>query len=154
MLGTPDTYFEDIHPGFAFEGPTITISEAHLVAYAGLLGDFYEVHMNAVAASKSRFGERVAHGPFTFALTIGMLAQRIHHLNWHVEAIVGSTNLRFLAPVPIGATLTPRAEVAGVRERESNGAITLAMRAIEASGKDVFTGEFTLFVAKRPAGAA
>jgi ring-1,2-phenylacetyl-CoA epoxidase subunit PaaE len=154
MIGSPALYFEDLPTGYELEGSAITVTEAHVVAYAGIVGDFYKLHMNAAAAEQSPFGARVAHGPFTFALTIGQIAQRLTHLDVQVEAIVGADNMRFRAPVFFGDTLTPLGKVISTRQRAANGAVTIALIARNQHGNDVFTGEFTLFVASRAANAA
>jgi itaconyl-CoA hydratase len=149
MIGSAPIYFEDIETGYELEGTSITVTEAHAVAYAGIVGDFYKLHMDAVAAAKTQFGQRVAHGPFTFALTIGQLAQRLTHLDFQVEAVAGMNNFRFTAPVYFGDTLTPLGEVVDRRERDRNGAVTIHMRARNQDGKDVFEGDFTLLVSRR-----
>lgn len=149
MLGTSPLYFEDLSEGYVFGGSAITVTEAHIVTYAGLTGDFYKLHMDQSAAEGTRFGARIAHGPFTFALTIGQLAQRITHLDIQAEAVVAIDNLRFLGPVFFQDTLTPLAEVTALRRRETNGAVTFAMVAENQRGEKVFTGEFTLLVTLR-----
>lgn len=153
MIGLPPLYFEDLPVGYELEGSTITVTEAHVVAYAGIVGDFYKLHMDAPTAEKTPFKQRVAHGPFTFALTIGQIAQRLTHLDVQVEAIVGANDLRFRAPVFFGDTLTPLGRVVNARPREDNGALTIELTARNQHGKDVFTGQFTLFVAARGAAA-
>jgi acyl dehydratase len=142
-------FFEDLHEGYELEGTTITVTEAHVVAYAGLVGDFYKLHMDKEAAAKTPYGKRVAHGPFTFALTIGQLAQRLTHLDVRVEAVVGMSNFKFFAPVFFDDTITPLARIVGLRQRKTNGAVTLEMRAQNQTGQTVFQGEFTLFVELR-----
>lgn len=150
MIGSTPVFFDDLPVGYQLEGSSITVTEAHVVAYAGLVGDFYHLHMDAEAAKKTPFGARVAHGPFTFALTIGQLAQRLTHLDVRVEAVVAMNNFRFYAPVFFGDTLTPLGEVTSTKKRDSNGAVTIEMTARNQHGKDRFTGDFTLLVARDP----
>ncbi|MFB6549291.1 MULTISPECIES: MaoC family dehydratase [unclassified Streptomyces] len=149
MIGATPLYFDDLSIGYELEGSSITVTESHVVAYAGLVGDFYKLHMDAEAAAKSPFGKRVAHGPLTFALTIGQLAQRLTHLDVQVEAVVGMNNFRFFAPVYFGDTLTPLGRIGNTRPRETNGAVTIEMTAKNQHDKEVFTGDFTLFVARK-----
>ncbi|WP_433710211.1 MaoC family dehydratase [Nocardia sp. CA-084685] len=149
MIGSSPIFFEDLAIGYELEGSSITVTEAHVVAYAGIVGDFYHLHMNDVAAKQTPFGARVAHGPFTFALTIGQLAQRLTHLDVRVEAVVAMNNFRFSAPVFFGDTITPLGKVVSVKARDTNGSVTIEMTARNQHGKDVFTGEFTLLVARR-----
>lgn len=154
MSGNGAQYFEDLPVDLRVVGTSITLTEAHLVLYAGITGDFYKLHMDAHAAAASPFGQRVAHGPFTLALTIGQLAQRFTNLDWQVEAILGMTDLRFLAPLFIGDTLTPLARIAERRERETNGLVTIEMTGRNQDDRDIFTGFFTLLIAKRGSAAS
>jgi acyl dehydratase len=149
MIGVAPVHFEDLELGHEVEGTSITCTEAHLVLYAGITGDFYKLHMNAHAAEQTPFGRRVAHGPFTLALTIGQLAQRFTNLDWQVEAILGMTDLRFLAPLYLGDTLTPLAKIVERRERDKNGIVTIEMIGRNQDGVDIFTGLFTLLVSRR-----
>jgi acyl dehydratase len=128
MIGVAPVYFEDLEIGHEVEGTSITCTEAHLVLYAGISGDFYKLHMNAHAAEQSPFGRRVAHGPLTLVLTIGQLAQRF-------------TNLY------LGDTLTPLAKIVERRERDSNGLVTIEMIGKNQDDVDVFVGRFALLVA-------
>src|SRR5262245_21213680 len=154
MNETSAQYFEDLPVDLRVVGTSITLTEAHLVIYAGLTGDFYKLHMDAHAAAATPFGQRVAHGPFTLAPTIGQLARRFTNLDWQVEAILGMTDLRFLGPLFIGDTLTPLARVAQRRERETNGLVTIEMTGRNQDERDIFTGFFTLMIAKRNSGAS
>ena len=51
------------------------MTETHVVNWAGLTGDFYPLHMDREYAAKTQFGERLVHGPFIFALAVGLVAQ-------------------------------------------------------------------------------
>ena len=55
-------YFEDVEVGFRFETPSRTVTEADLVAFTGISGDFNPLHTDAAYAAKSIYGERIAHG--------------------------------------------------------------------------------------------
>jgi acyl dehydratase len=54
--------YEDLFVGMSFRSPGRTITEADLVAFAGLTGDYSELHTSDVYAKNSQFGRRVAHG--------------------------------------------------------------------------------------------
>jgi 3-hydroxybutyryl-CoA dehydratase len=53
--------YEDIKVGDE-ASLTRTITEVHIVNYAGLTGDMNPVHMDHEHAAQSMFGERIAHG--------------------------------------------------------------------------------------------
>jgi acyl dehydratase len=143
-------YFADLAEGHSFAGTDLTVTETHVVNYAGLTGDYYKLHMNAEAMKDHPFGQRVAHGPLTVALAMGQLAQRITHENWQVEAAIGMTEFRFLLPVFIGDTLHFEGVVGAGKERETNGFVPVSLTTVNHKGEPVLTGSFTLIVAKGP----
>lgn len=97
-------YFED----YAVDAVTVsrgrTITEADIVNFAGLSGDFVELHTNAEYAKSGPFGRRIAHGALIFSISTGLLVQ----MPGDPEAIVafyGVDKMRFVAPVFIGDTI-------------------------------------------------
>lgn len=105
-----EKYGDDFKLGDIYTTPRITVTETHVVNWAGLTGDFYPLHMDKVYAESTQFGERLAHGPMIFALAVGLVAQA----GFGGDAVVawlGASNMRMLAPVKIGDTITVRVEV-------------------------------------------
>lgn len=97
-------YFEDYTAGQVRTSRGRTISEADIVNFAGLSGDFVELHVNEEYARKGPFGRRIAHGALIFSISTGLMVQ----MTSDHEAIVafrGVDQLRFLAPVFIGDTI-------------------------------------------------
>ena len=97
-------YFEDCTIGEVRTSRGRTISEADIVNFAGLSGDFVELHMNEEYARNGPFGKRIAHGALVFSISTGLMVQ----MTVHQEAIVafrGVDQLRFVAPVFIGDTI-------------------------------------------------
>jgi acyl dehydratase len=97
-------YFEDFENAGELTTPGRTVTEADLVAFAGLTGDFTELHTNEEYASRTPFGRRVAHGALVFGISIG-LATRTNVLDDALIAFAGVDKLRFVAPVFIGDTI-------------------------------------------------
>ena len=68
-------YFED----YVVDAVTIsrgrTITEADIVNFAGLSGDFVELHMNDEYAKRGPFGKRIAHGALIFSISTGLMVQ-------------------------------------------------------------------------------
>ena len=110
----PEKYWDDFSPGQTFTHPGITVTESHVVTWAGLTMDFYPLHMNAEFAAQTPFGERIVHGPLTFALAVGMMAQNGEAKD-SVIAWLGVDAMRIPAPVKIGDTVKLRAEVTALR---------------------------------------
>ena len=97
-------YYEDFAIGGAHESRGRTVTEADIVNFAGLSGDFVELHMNEEYARKGPFGRRIAHGALIFSISTGLMVQ----MTSDHEAIVafrGVDQLRFVAPVFIGDTI-------------------------------------------------
>ncbi len=89
-----------------------TVTEAHIVNYAGVTGDFNPVHLDAEYAAKSMFGERIAHGMLMAGLISAVLGTQLPGPN----SIYLSQDLKFKAPVKIGDTVTVVVTVTEKRE--------------------------------------
>ena len=97
-------YFEDYSIDEIRKSRGRTITEADIVNFAGLSGDFVELHVNEEYARSGPFGRRIAHGALIFSISTGLMVQMT---SGH-EAIVafrGVDQLRFVAPVFIGDTI-------------------------------------------------
>jgi len=111
-------YWEDFNIGDKAITDGITITEAHLVNWAGLTMDFYSLHMDEEWAKKTPFGGRIAHGPLIFALAIG-LAHTTDLYDDSIIAWLGIDDLRIPIPVRIGDTIKAEIEVKEKRETSS-----------------------------------
>jgi oxepin-CoA hydrolase/3-oxo-5,6-dehydrosuberyl-CoA semialdehyde dehydrogenase len=86
-----------------------TVTEADIVQFAGLSGDFFYAHMDDIAARESPiFGNRVAHGYFVVSAAAGLF---VDPAPGPVLANYGLENLRFTKPVYIGDTIRVRLTV-------------------------------------------
>jgi acyl dehydratase len=117
-------YFEDFAVGEESISAGRTITEADIVNFAGLTGDWYELHTNKEWASKGPFGQRIAHGALIFSIATG-LALRMEPPSDGLMAFYGLDRLRFVKPVFIGDTIRVRQQVVEKTERdETSGVIT------------------------------
>lgn len=107
-------YGDDFKVGDVFRTQAITVTETHVVNWAGLTGDFYPLHMDREYAARTQFGERLAHGPFIFALAVGLVAQTGCAGNAAI-AWLGVDGMRMLAPVKIGDTVRVEVRVKDTR---------------------------------------
>ena len=108
-----------IHTSFVVERPyaeieegetasiTKMISEADIVNYAGIIGDFNPVHVNPEYAKTTMFGERIAHGMLTASFISTLVGCCLPGIN----ALYLSQEVKFVRPVKIGDTVTATAEV-------------------------------------------
>jgi len=111
-----------------------TITEADIVNYAGLTGDFNPVHIDAEYAKASMFKERVAHGMLVSGLISAVLGTQLPGAN----AIYLGQDLKFKAPVKIGDTAT--ATVTVIEKRDDKRIITLKTTVTNQDGVVVIDG--------------
>lgn len=111
---TPGKYGDDFKVGDVFRTAAITVTETHVVNWAGLTGDFYPLHMDREYAARTQFGERLVHGPFIFALAVGLVALA-GFAGDSAIAWLGVDGMRMLAPVKIGDTVRVEVRVKEAR---------------------------------------
>ena len=95
-------FFEELRIGETLVTHRRTITEADVVAFAGISGDFFYAHMDDIAARESIFERRVAHGYFVISAAAGLF---VDPAPGPVLANYGMDNLRFVKPVYPGDTI-------------------------------------------------
>jgi acyl dehydratase len=95
-----------------------TISEADIVNFCALTGDWYWLHSNAEEAAKSPFGQRIAHGLLVYSYSAGL---GIPPDARTLVANYGSDRLRFTKPVFIGDTISLEIEVLAKSDKAADG---------------------------------
>ena len=148
MLGE-ELYFDDIEVGTVFTSPRRTITEADVVNFAGLSGDYNPLHTDEIAAQKTPFGQRVAHGLLGLTIASGLftrtaLSQRMQKSG---IALLG-LNWRFEKPIFIGDTIHLQIEVKDkkVSSKPTQGVITFIRKVVNQNGDIVQTGEVPVLV--------
>ncbi|MDR1968596.1 MAG: phenylacetic acid degradation bifunctional protein PaaZ [Burkholderiaceae bacterium] len=113
--------FEDLHIGDSLLTHRRTVSEADIVAFGGLSGDYFYMHFDEIAAKESPFGKRIAHGYFVLSAAAGLF---VSPAPGPVLANYGLDTLRFVKPVGIGDTIRARLTCkrkVDRRKRDANG---------------------------------
>ena len=113
------TFFSDFEVGQSFTSVGRTITEADVVAFAGLSGDFNPLHTDATFAAKTPFGQRVAHGMLSASISTG-LGQTLGIFEGTTLALMEQT-FAYKAPVFFGDTIRLRLTVASVKARSKGG---------------------------------
>jgi 3-hydroxybutyryl-CoA dehydratase len=108
----PSRTFEDFRLGDVILTRGRTIEASDFITFAGLTGDHYPLHVDEQFAGATRFGARIAHGPLTFSIAVGLVGMTGYYGDG-IVALLEITRLRALAPVLAGDTLCVRAEVTG-----------------------------------------
>jgi 3-hydroxybutyryl-CoA dehydratase len=117
-----------------------TVTEADVVMFAGVTGDFNPAHVDAVAAERGPFGGRIAHGMLSASFISTVLAMRLPGPG----TIYLSQGLRFLRPVRIGDTVTAKVEVAETMAAKRR--VRLATWVENQAGEKVVEGEALVMV--------
>ncbi len=98
-------HFEDLQIGDSLLTHRRTVSEADLVNFGGVSGDYFYMHFDEIAAKESPFGKRIAHGYFVLSAAAGLF---VSPAPGPVLANYGLDTLRFVKPVGIGDTIRAR----------------------------------------------
>ena len=118
-------YFEDFEVGEEAVTAGRTVTETDIVNFAGITGDWNEIHTNKELAERGMFKQRIAHGALIFSIATG-LSVRLGQTADTVLAFYGLDRLRFVKPTFIGATIHVRQKVESKSERDqSSGIITM-----------------------------
>jgi oxepin-CoA hydrolase / 3-oxo-5,6-dehydrosuberyl-CoA semialdehyde dehydrogenase len=98
-------HFEDLQVGDSLLTHRRTVTDADIVAFGGISGDFFYMHFDEIAAKESTFGRRIAHGYFVLSAAAGLF---VSPAPGPVLANYGLDTLRFVKPVGIGDTFQAR----------------------------------------------
>lgn len=95
-------YWNELQIGESYLTHRRTVTEADIVNFAGVSGDYFYAHTDDIAARESIFEKRVAHGYFVLSAAAGLF---VDPSPGPVIANYGLENLRFIKPVYIGDTI-------------------------------------------------
>lgn len=147
----PGLFFDEIKVGDERLSPRVTVTESHILAYAGVSGDFSPLHMDDEYAKSTHYGQRVAHGLMGLSLTDGLKVQSA----FFQDGIALGWTWRFKAPIKIGDTLQLKFRVADKRPSKSRpemGIVIVAMQLMNQRGEIVQEGDHQLMVPLKPKG--
>jgi len=98
-------HFHEIQVGDSLLTHRRTVSEADIVNFGGISGDYFYMHFDEIAAKQTQFGQRIAHGYFVLSAAAGLF---VSPAPGPVLANYGLDTLRFVKPVAIGDTIQAR----------------------------------------------
>ena len=145
--------YEDLFVGMRFRSPGRTITDADLVGFSGLTGDFSELHTSDVYAKSSQFGRRVAHGMLGLSYAHGLMWARTGELRETAIAFLGISEWRFIGPIYIGDTIFVNYTLAELRDsksRPTQAVATFDVELVKQDGMVVQRGRKALLVSKVP----
>ena len=145
-------YFEDFQIGQQIVTASRTITEADIMAFAGLSGDFNQLHTDAEFAKNTPFGQRIAHGLLVTAIASGLAAQT-GILEGTTIAFREISEWKFSKPVFIGDTVHVMLEVVDLKpaRRLGGGVVSIKVDVRNQRDETVMRGVWAVIMASRPA---
>ncbi len=144
-------YFEDFEIGQQIVTAGRTITEADIVAFAGLSGDYNQLHMDAEFAKQTAFGQRIAHGLLVTSIASGLAAQT-GILEGTTIAFREIRDWKFAKPVFIGDTIHVVLEVIATKamRRLGGGVVDIKVDIRNQHDETVIRGVWSVIMASRP----
>src|SRR3989304_1231849 len=135
-------YFEEFKPGLRIISAGRTVTESDIVFFAGLSGDFNQIHIDAEYSKASPFGARVAPG----------LLVQTGFMEGTVMAFREVNEWKFIKPIYIGDTIHVEAEVKETKAipRIGGGSINIVLDVKNQQGETVMKGSWKALIAARP----
>lgn len=145
-------YWEEWEIDAEFVSPGRTVTEADIVAFAGLSGDYNPLHVDEEYCKNTVFGTRIAHGPLVYAIAAGLLFQ-LHLYDDTLIAFLGFDSLKFTKPVKPGDTIHARIKVLEKREtsHSERGVMKRQLQVLNQRGDVVQDGIQTFLLKRKPA---
>lgn len=145
-------YFEEFSVGQRIISAGRTVTEADIVSFAGLSGDFNQIHTDSVYATQTPFGQRVAHGLLGLSIASGLVVQT-GMMEGTILAFREISEWKFIQPIYIGDTIHVEVEVLEIKElrRLGGGAILICLDVKKQSGETVMKGNWRALISSRPA---
>jgi acyl dehydratase len=139
-------YFEEFAVGDSITSAARTVTEADVVGFAGLSGDWNAIHVDKEYAATQMFGERIAHGLLGLSIASG-LAVRTGFIEGTVIAFMG-LDWKFRAPIKIGDTIHVTATVAETKPmpRLGGGIVIFNVEVLNQRGEVTQKGTWSMLV--------
>ena len=146
-------YWEEWQVGAEFKSSGRTVTEADIVMFAGLSGDYNSLHIDEEFCKQTQFGTRIAHGPLVYAIAAGLLFQ-LHLYDDTLIAFLGFDSLKFTKPVKAGDTIHARIKVLEKRETSNpeRGVMKRQLQVLNQRGEVVQEGIQAFLLKRKPAG--
>jgi acyl dehydratase len=143
-------YFEEFEVGQVIATAGRTITESDIVSFAGLSGDFNQIHIDAVYAEQGPFGRRVAHGLLVQSIASGLAVQ-----TGFIEGTVlafRELSCKFSLPVYGGDTVHVSLEIVALKAlpRLGGGQLDIKFSVLNQEEKAVQRGNWIMLVKSKP----
>jgi 3-hydroxybutyryl-CoA dehydratase len=144
-------YFEEFVAGQKIISAGRTVTESDIVTFAGLSGDYTQIHTDAEFSKNTPFGQRVAHGLLGMAIASGLAAQT-GVLEGTVLAFREIIEWKFVKPIFIGDTIHVEMEVKETKAmpRIGGGAVALVLQLKNQHADVLMKGTWSVLMASKP----
>ncbi len=144
-------YFEEFQIDQKIITAARTVTESDVVNFAGLSGDYNQIHTDAAFSQSTPFGQRVAHGLLCLSIVSG-LAMRTGVLEGTVLAFREINEWKFIKPVFLGDTIHAELDVTETKSlpRLNAGSVTIAIQVKNQRDDVVMKGVWIALVMSKP----
>ena len=144
-------YFEEFEVEQQITSAGRTLTETDIVAFAGLSGDYNQIHTDVEYSKNTQYGKRVAHGLLGLSIASG-LAVQTGILEGTVQFFREINEWRFLKPIFIGDTIHVDLEVMETKplRRIGGGMVVIKLEVINQQDEIVMRGLWNVLVASKP----
>lgn len=140
----PGKTFDELKIGEKFSR-SVTVTDAHLLAFASISGDFHPMHLDEEYAKRTPFKGRVAYGQLIMTFVSGTLGT----LLWDTGMGYMGQTWRFIAPVLVGDTITAEVEPLEKTPKNGKGIVNFKATCLNQRREPVVEGEVIVMVSNR-----
>src|SRR3954447_22816856 len=143
-------YFDELTVGDTWSTGRRTVTQADLVAFAGVSGDFNPLHTDALFAADTAFGRPIAHGALVLSMATG-LRQQTGLFAGSLKALLEIRRWSFVGPVFPGDTIHAVTTIAELRPTSSKdqGVVVQAVEVVNQDDEVVQRGELVALMRMR-----
>jgi 3-hydroxybutyryl-CoA dehydratase len=144
-------YFEEFEVGQSFTTVGRTVTESDIVTFAGMSGDYNQIHTDGAFSQGTPYGQRIAHGLLGLSIASG-LAMRTGILEGTVLAFREINDWKFSRPIFIGDTIHVDIEVKETKAipRLGGGTIVISLDVKNQRQETTMKGNWTALIASKP----
>ncbi len=144
-------YFEEFEVGQKFFSSARTITESDIVQFAGLSGDYNQIHTDVEFSKSTPFGQRIAHGLLVTSIASGLIAQS-GFIEGTVLAFREISSWKFTRPTFIGDTIHVITEILETKamRRLGGGLVVIGVDVRKQDNETVMKGKWTCLMAGKP----
>lgn len=147
-------FLDDWTLGEVFETEGRTITEADVMAFAGLTGDYHQNHTNAEYMKDGQFGQRIAHGLLGLSFSHGLMF-RLNIITDNSIALLGVEDWKFLNPIFFGDTIHVKLTVREIRfskTKPDRGVLKMLFEIINQRDEVCQSGTKVFMMKRQPVG--